>query len=90
MLCALVLFCGALASNEGWHHWFHHHGDGDHEESCAISLFASGGCDRTPSEPFQLAVPLGVPLEFPTPVIPFLPVGFRQDFRSRGPPALHA
>lgn len=87
LLCALVLWCGTLAANEQWHQWFH---DGNDEVSptCAVCLFATGGCDQPPIDPPQLTIPLGLVVELVTPTVPRLPAVFRDNFRSRGPPSL--
>ncbi len=89
LLCLLVLLCGTLAANENWHHWFHGQDDGD-LGSCAVCLFASGGLDQTTDEPPPIPSPAAVLLVVPAPFSPFVPVGFRQDFHERGPPALRS
>lgn len=87
ILCLLVLLCGTFAANERWHQWLHGGEDGGGgSAACAVCLFASGGCDHSPSAPPQLTLPVGLPLELLAPSPLFLPSGFRDGFRSRGPP----
>ena len=88
-LCLVVLLCGTLAANEKWHNWFHSHSDGTEDPgSCAVCLLASGGWDQPTVEAPYLVTPLGVLRELTAPATPLVPVGFRQEFRGRGPPDL--
>jgi hypothetical protein len=47
----------ALASAPGWHEQLHHDA-GDEGHECAITLFATGGCDAPTIAPITVGAPL--------------------------------
>lgn len=86
LLCLLILLCGVLAANAGWHQWLHGDDEGNGSAACAVCVFAAGGCDQPQSEPPPPSVPIGWRLELTAPTVGFLPTGFRDGFRGRSPP----
>lgn len=88
LLCGLVLLCGVLAQNEGWHQWFHQHDDLGGSASCAVCLFASGFVDQPYGEVVESVVQVGVLYECAAPITPDPSKGDLQDFQSRGPPTV--
>jgi hypothetical protein len=83
----LLLLCGVLAQNEGWHRWLHPHEEVGGIGSCAVCLVASGGLDVSAGTVSIVPVHAGRVVVFSLSPAPLSFLEFRQDFQSRGPPA---
>lgn len=89
-MCALLILCGVLAQNDGWHRWLHPHEEVAGPGSCAVCQIASGCIDVSAGAVTTVQVHVGQMVVFSLPHAPLPSLEFRQDFQSRGPPPLGA
>jgi len=91
VLCALLIFCGALSADEGRHRQLHaddhgHEADG----TCAVCLLLAGGCDLAPVPDAPTVIATGIALEWSVVRDAAPDRGLRAVRSDRGPPTDHA